>query len=51
MFYSLFEDMEQKDKALKTMYSIKEKFGQDKLIRAVEITDSRVIKARSASGR
>lgn len=50
MFYSLFEDMEQKDKALKTMYFIKEKFGQDKLIRAVEITDSRVIKARSASG-
>lgn len=44
MFYSLFEDMEQKDKALKTMYSIKEKFGQDKLIRAVEMTDGKVIK-------
>ncbi len=44
MFYSLFEDMEQKDKALKTMYSIKEKFGQDKMIRAVEMTDGKVIK-------
>jgi len=44
MFYSLFEDMEQKDKALKTMYSIKEKFGQDKMIRAIEMTDGKVIK-------
>lgn len=44
MFYSLFEDIEQKDKALKTMYSIKEKFGQNSLIRAVEMTDSKVIK-------
>jgi DNA polymerase-4 len=44
MFYSLFEDMEQQDKALKTMYAIKEKFGDDKMIRAVEMTDGKVIK-------
>ena len=44
MFYSLFDDMEQKDTALKTMYEIKNKFGADKLIRAMEMTDGKVIK-------
>ena len=44
MFYSLFEDIEQKDIALKTMYDIKSKFGADKLIRAMEMTDGKVIK-------
>jgi DNA polymerase-4 len=44
MFYSLFEDVEQKDVALKTMYDIKSKFGSDKLIRAMEMTDGKVIK-------
>ena len=44
MFYSLFDDIEQKDVALKTMYDIKSKFGADKLIRAMEMTDGKVIK-------
>jgi DNA polymerase-4 len=44
MFYSLFEDMERKDTALKTMHEIKDKFGAGKLIRAVEMTDEKVIK-------
>ena len=44
MFYSLFDDIEQKDTALKTMYEIKNKFGSDKLIRAMEMTDGKVIK-------
>lgn len=44
MLYSLFEDMEQKETALKTMHEIKNKFGSDKLIRAVEMTDGKVIK-------
>ena len=44
MFYSLFDDMERKDTALKTMHEIKEKFGSDKLIRAMEMTDGKVIK-------
>ncbi|MDB5109722.1 MAG: nucleotidyltransferase/DNA polymerase involved in repair [Mucilaginibacter sp.] len=44
MLYSLFEDMERKETALKTMHEIKNKFGSDKLIRAVEMTDGKIIK-------
>jgi len=44
MFYSLFDDIERQDTALKTMHEIKNKFGSDKLIRAMEMTDSKVIK-------
>ncbi|MCC8407640.1 DNA polymerase IV [Mucilaginibacter sp. UR6-1] len=44
MLYSLFEDMDQKQTALKTMHAIKNKFGADKLVRAVEMTDGKVIK-------
>jgi DNA polymerase-4 len=44
MLYSLFEDMDRKETALKTMHQIKDKFGSDKLIRAMEMTDGKVIK-------
>jgi DNA polymerase-4 len=44
MLYSLFDDMEKQETALKTMHQIKDKFGSDKLIRAVEMTDGKVIK-------
>ena len=44
MLYSLFEDMDRKETALKTMHEIKDKFGSDKLIRAMEMTDGKVIK-------
>jgi DNA polymerase-4 len=44
MLYSLFEDMDRKETALKTMHEIKDKFGPDKLIRAMEMTDGKVIK-------
>jgi len=44
MLYSLFEDMDRKETALKTMHEIKHKFGSDKLIRAIEMTDGKVIK-------
>lgn len=44
MLYSLFEDMDRKETARKTMHEIKDKFGSDKLIRAVEMTDGKVIK-------
>ena len=44
MLYSLFEDMDRKETALKTMHEIKDKFGSDKLIRAIEMTDGKVIK-------
>lgn len=44
MLYSLFEDMEQKETARKTMHAIKDKFGYNKIMRAVEMTDNRVIK-------
>jgi DNA polymerase-4 len=44
MLYSLFEDMDRKETALKTMHEIKNKFGSDKLIRAIEMTDDKVIK-------
>jgi DNA polymerase-4 len=44
VLYSLFEDMERKDTAFKTMHEIKDKFGSEKLIRAIEMTDGKVIK-------
>ncbi|HEY9002626.1 MAG TPA: DNA polymerase IV [Mucilaginibacter sp.] len=44
MLYSLFDDMDRKETALKTMHEIKDKFGSDKLVRAVEMTDGKVIK-------
>lgn len=44
MLYSLFDDMDQQETARKTMYDIKDKFGSSKLIRAVEMTDGKVIK-------
>ena len=44
MLYSLFEDIDQKETAFKTMHEIKDKFGSDKLIRAIEMTDGKVIK-------
>lgn len=44
MFYSLFEDVERKDIALKTVHEIKNKFRADKTIRAMEMTDGKVIK-------
>ena len=43
MLYSLFDDMDRKETALKTMHEIKDRFGSDKLIRAVEMTDGKVI--------
>lgn len=43
MLYSLFDDMDRKETALKTMHEIKNRFGSDKLIRAVEMTDEKVI--------
>jgi DNA polymerase-4 len=42
--YSLFEDMDKKETAFKTMHQIKDKFGSDKLIRAIEMTDGEVVK-------
>ncbi len=44
MLYSLFEDIDRKETAFKTMHQIKDKFGPDKLVRAVEITNGQVIK-------
>jgi DNA polymerase-4 len=44
MLYSLFEDIDRQETARKTMYEIKDKFGSSKLIRAVEMTDGKVIK-------
>jgi DNA polymerase-4 len=44
MLYSLFEEDDKKDTAFKTMHDIKNKFGSDKLIRAIEMTDEQVIK-------
>ena len=43
MLYSLFEDMDRKETAFKTMHEIKDRFGSDKLIRAIEMTDEKVI--------
>jgi DNA polymerase-4 len=44
MLYSLFDDMDRQETARKTMYDIKDKFGSSKLVRAVEMTDGKVIK-------
>jgi len=44
VLYSLFEDVDRNETARKTMHQIKDKFGQDKLVRAVEMTDGKVIK-------
>ncbi|WDF53467.1 DNA polymerase Y family protein [Mucilaginibacter sp. KACC 22063] len=44
MLYSLFEDMDQKETARKTMHAIKDRFGYNKIMRAVEMTDNTVIK-------
>ncbi|MEO6523467.1 MAG: DNA polymerase IV [Mucilaginibacter sp.] len=44
VLYSLFEDVDRNEAARKTMHQIKDKFGQDKLVRAVEMTDGKVIK-------
>lgn len=44
MLYNLFEDMDQKQTALKTMHEIKDKFGANKLIRAMELTETQVVK-------
>ncbi len=44
VLYSLFEDISRADTARKTMHQIKDKFGQEKLVRAVEMTDGKVIK-------
>src|SRR6201996_2703040 len=43
MLFSLFDDIDRKDAALQTMHKIKDKFGSDKLIRAVEMTEEKVI--------
>jgi DNA polymerase-4 len=44
MLYNLFEDMDQKQTALKTMHEIKDKFGANKLVRAMELTETQVVK-------
>jgi len=43
IMYSLFEDVNQGETARKTMYAIQQKFGADKLKRAVEVTDGKVV--------
>ncbi len=42
--YTLFENRSRQDHLRKTMYEIKEKFGTDKLIRAVELRDEATVK-------
>jgi len=42
--YSLFEDIDRQETARKTLYSIKERFGNNKLVRAAELTDVQVLK-------
>lgn len=44
MMYSLFEDIDQQKTVRKTLYSIKDKFGSSKLIRAAELNDGKVLK-------
>lgn len=43
MLYSLFEDVNRGETARKTLYAIQQKFGADKLRRAVEITEGKVV--------
>lgn len=40
--YTLFEDYTREDKLRKTVYSIKDRFGPDKLVRAYQLADSPV---------
>ena len=40
--YGLFEDHSKRDKLRKTVYSLKDKFGLDKLMRAAELKDESV---------
>lgn len=44
ILYSLFEDLDQQERARKTLYDIKERFGNSKLVRATELNDGRVLK-------
>lgn len=44
MMYSLFEDINQSEKMRKTLYSIKNKFGGNKLMRAAELQEGSVLK-------
>ncbi|QJD98158.1 DNA polymerase IV [Mucilaginibacter robiniae] len=44
MLYNLFEDLDRRQTALKTMHEIKDKFGADKLVRAMEMNDTQVVK-------
>lgn len=44
MNYSLFDDIDQQEKARKTLYSIKKAFGSEKLMRASEVHDGHVVK-------
>ncbi|MEZ5047711.1 MAG: DNA polymerase IV [Chitinophagaceae bacterium] len=42
--YELFDNQLRKNQLRKTVYSIKDKFGKDKLIKAVELRDEEVVK-------
>lgn len=42
--YQLFEDNVRKDKLRKIYYDIKDKFGSDKLMRAIEMNDENILK-------
>jgi len=42
--YGMFEDHSKKDKLRKTVYSLKEKFGLNKLVRGAEIDDEHSVK-------
>ncbi|MBE7177189.1 MAG: DNA polymerase IV [Mucilaginibacter polytrichastri] len=44
MNYSLFEDIDQQEKARKTLYDLKKRFGSEKLMRASEVYDGFVVK-------
>mgnify|MGYP002777112050 CR=1 FL=1 len=41
--YTLFENYSKNDRLRKTMYSLKDRFGQDKLMRATELRDHTVL--------
>ena len=40
----LFEDNVQKDKLRKVIYNVKDKYGSDKIMRAIELRDEQVLK-------
>lgn len=44
MNYSLFDDIDQQEKARKTLYRLKKQFGSEKLMRASEVHDGYVVK-------